>query len=67
MEEKQKKIKEIKTADYTRKAINDYQQKKKLITVTLDRTDYEKLCDLGVVGSADVRKVLLQYIEENKK
>lgn len=61
---KEKAYKEIKTADYTRKAINDYQKNKKLITITLNMKDYEKLVSLGIVGAADVRQVLLDYIKE---
>lgn len=67
MNDKKPKTKQIKTADYTRKAINNYQQNKKLITVTLDRSDYEKLCKIGVTGSADIRRILLDYLEKYEK
>lgn len=64
-EKKSEKTKEIKTASYTRRAVDRYQEKKKIITVTLDINDYKKLSALGVVSAADVRRVLLEYIEKN--
>lgn len=67
MEKPKKEIKEIKTPDYTRKAINNYRKDKKMITVTLSMNDYNNLCALGVVSASDVRRVLLEYIENNNK
>lgn len=63
MTDKKPKTKQIKTADYTRKAIDNYRKDKKLITITLAASDYEKLCNIGISTAADVRRVLLDLIQ----
>ena len=64
MKKAEKTTKEIKTPDYTRKAINNYRKDKKMITITLSVADYERLKDHGIITAADVRRVLLEYIKE---
>lgn len=56
--------KTIKTADYTRRAVENYRKDKKQINVIFSADQWERMQSAGIHTAADVRRVVLDYIEK---
>ena len=56
--------KTIKTADYTRRAVDSWRADKKQFTVIFSADQWERMQSAGINTAADVRRVVLEYIEK---
>ena len=56
--------KTIKTAAYTRRAVDAYRKDKKQFTVIFSADQWERMQKTGILTAADVRRVVLEYIEK---